>query len=77
MVQKVDERTLNKMDKTFKILFIIGFIIQIIVAIIVTGNASTTPLTGWQVVCRNNNCIVISDCSSDLQPIPLLGFRKT
>ncbi|BDB99477.1 hypothetical protein [Saccharolobus caldissimus] len=49
MAQKVDERTLNKMDKTFKILFIIGFIIQIIVAIIVTGNASTTPLTGWQV----------------------------
>jgi uncharacterized integral membrane protein len=49
MAQKVDERILNKMDKTFKILFIIGFIIQIIVAIIVTGNTSTTPLTGWQV----------------------------
>jgi len=49
MAQKVDERILNKMDKTFKILFIKGFIIQIIVAIIVTGNTSTTPLTGWQV----------------------------
>ena len=38
IAQKVDERILNKMDKTFKIRFIIGFIIQIIVAMSVGNN---------------------------------------
>jgi uncharacterized membrane protein (DUF485 family) len=45
----VNEKELEKMDKIFKVIFIIGLILQFVVAIIVTGNATTTPLTGSQV----------------------------
>lgn len=46
---KVSEETLDKMDKAFKAVFIIAFILQLVVAAIVTHDATTTPLTGWQV----------------------------
>ncbi|MFP3319815.1 MAG: hypothetical protein RXO24_04585 [Acidilobus sp.] len=37
------------MDKAFKIAFIVGLILIFVVAILVTHNATTKPLTGWQV----------------------------
>ncbi|AWR98332.1 hypothetical protein DFR86_10265 [Acidianus sulfidivorans JP7] len=37
------------MDKAFKVIFIIGFILMIIVAAAVTGDTATKPLTGSQV----------------------------
>jgi hypothetical protein len=45
----VNEKELEKMDKIFKVIFIVGLILQFVVAIIVTGNATTTPLTASQV----------------------------
>ncbi len=44
-----DQKTLEKMDKAFKTLFVVAFILQIVVAIVVTNDATTTPLTGSQV----------------------------
>ncbi len=44
-----DEKTLDKMDKIFKAIFIIGFILEIVIAAAVTGNTATKPLTGSQV----------------------------
>ncbi|ARM77189.1 hypothetical protein B6F84_12015 [Acidianus manzaensis] len=37
------------MDKAFKVIFILGFALMVIVAILVTGNTATKPLTGSQV----------------------------
>ncbi|AWS00581.1 hypothetical protein DFR87_05670 [Metallosphaera hakonensis JCM 8857 = DSM 7519] len=37
------------MDKIFKVIFIVGFIIEIIIAAVITGNTATIPLTGSQV----------------------------
>jgi len=45
----VNEKELEEMDKIFKVIFIIGLILEFVVAIIVTGNATTTPLTASQV----------------------------
>jgi uncharacterized integral membrane protein len=46
---KLSEKELDAMDKAFKVAFIVGFILIFIVAILVTHNATTKPLTGWQV----------------------------
>ncbi len=43
------EKELNEMDKIFKVIFIIGLILEFVVAIVVTHNATTTPLTASQV----------------------------
>lgn len=43
------DKRLETYDKIFKALFIVGFILQIVVAAVVTNNTATTPLTGWQV----------------------------
>ncbi|MCY0859285.1 MAG: hypothetical protein OWQ54_02520 [Sulfolobaceae archaeon] len=40
---------LNKLDLAYKIVFIIGFILMVVVAAVVTHNATTKPLTGSQV----------------------------
>jgi len=46
---KLSEKELEAMDKAFKAAFIVGLILMFVVAILVTHNATTKPLTGWQV----------------------------
>ncbi|MFP3312617.1 MAG: hypothetical protein RXN88_03745 [Acidilobus sp.] len=46
---KLSEKELDAMDKAFKVAFIVGLILIFVVAILVTHNATTKPLTGWQV----------------------------
>ncbi|MFP3219248.1 MAG: hypothetical protein RXQ66_01155 [Acidilobus sp.] len=46
---KLSEKELDAMDKAFKVAFIVGLILVFVVAILVTHNATTKPLTGWQV----------------------------
>jgi uncharacterized membrane protein YesL len=46
---KLSEKELDAMDKAFKAAFIVGLILMFVVAILVTHNATTKPLTGWQV----------------------------
>jgi uncharacterized membrane protein YesL len=46
---KLSEKELETMDKAFKAAFIVGLILMFVVAILVTHNATTKPLTGWQV----------------------------
>jgi len=46
---KLSEKELEAMDKAFKAFFIVGLILIFVVAILVTHNAATKPLTGWQV----------------------------
>ncbi|BCS93356.1 hypothetical protein [Metallosphaera javensis (ex Sakai et al. 2022)] len=43
------ERNLERMDRAFKVLFIVGFILELVVAALVTGNTATKPLTAQQV----------------------------
>ncbi|MCY0860921.1 MAG: hypothetical protein OWQ52_00635 [Metallosphaera prunae] len=40
---------LDMMDKAFKVFFILGFILELVVAALVTGNTATKPLTAQQV----------------------------
>jgi len=46
---RLSEKELEAMDKAFKVAFIVGLILMFVVAILVTHNATTKPLTGWQV----------------------------
>ncbi|MFP3320208.1 MAG: hypothetical protein RXO24_06570 [Acidilobus sp.] len=43
---KLSEKELEAMDKAFKAAFIVGLILMFVVAILVTHNATTKPLTG-------------------------------
>lgn len=40
---------LERMDKAFKVFFIVAFILELVVAALVTGNTATKPLTAQQV----------------------------
>ncbi|BDC17173.1 hypothetical protein [Acidianus sp. HS-5] len=44
-----NEKELEEMDKIFKVVFIIGLILEFVIAIVVTHDATTTPLTASQV----------------------------
>jgi uncharacterized membrane protein YesL len=46
---KLSEKELDAMDKAFKVAFIVGLILIFVVAILITHNATTKPLTEWQV----------------------------
>jgi uncharacterized integral membrane protein len=70
---RLSEKELDAMDKAFKAAFIVGLILMFVAAILVTHNATTKPLTGWQVASAGIIAVILLVAAAVvLQPIPIL-----
>ncbi|WOE49922.1 hypothetical protein [Sulfuracidifex metallicus] len=55
----VTQDRLEKMDVAFKIIFVVAFLIQLILAAWVTDDSATSPLTGSQVAIVGTITIIL------------------